>query len=145
MKGGKTGRWSGAGTGRGREGVGDRGLGKEGRVWTFGGGVGTPSPAVGWGSEFWFLSVARGGRCGEFVVEDGEGGEGGGFSAEDVGSEGDGLDAGGLELGEFVGGEVAFGADPEGDGWREVSVGLEVALDGEAGVEGVRGEAGDEV
>lgn len=89
--------------------------------------------------------MARGGRGGEFVVEDGEGGEGGGFGAEDVGSEGDGLDAGGLELGKFAGGEVAFGADPEGDVLGEVSVGLEVVLNGEAGVKGVRGEAGDEV
>lgn len=83
-------------------------------------------------------------RRGEFVVEDGEAVEGGGFGAEGVGAEGDGEDAGVLEQGEFGGGEVAFGADPDGEGGGGASVGLGEVTDRKARVGGVGGEAGDE-
>jgi hypothetical protein len=52
-------------------------------------------------------------------VEGGEEVEGGGFDAEDEGSEGEGGEAGGEKGGGFGWGEVAFGADGEGEGGGE--------------------------
>ena len=46
---------------------------------------------------------------------DGEGGDGGGFGAEDAGAEGDGRPCVGVKRDDFFRGPAAFGADGEGE------------------------------
>ena len=77
-------------------------------------------------------------------VEGGEEVEGGGFDAEDEGAEGEGGEAGGEEGGGFGWGEVAFGADGEGEGGGEgVGEGVEPGGDGDGGgEEGAEGGGG---
>ena len=57
-------------------------------------------------------------RCGshEMRAGYGDGGDGGGFGAEDAGAEGDGLPGVLGEEGDLFGGPAAFGADGEGVG-----------------------------
>jgi hypothetical protein len=79
----------------------------------------------GWGLKTWWLEDAV--RCvsGEVSAGNGDGGDGGGFGAEDAGAEGYGLPCVLEEEGDLFGGPAAFGAygDGVGDG-RSLSYGF---------------------
>src|ERR1700722_5760005 len=76
-----------------------------------------------WGLKTWWLEDAVRCASGEVSAGDRDGGDGGGFGAEDAGAEGDGLPLVLGEEGDFFGGPAALGADGDGVGdsdWRRV-------------------------
>lgn len=83
-------------------------------------------------------------RCKEFVAEDAQGVDRGGFAAEDEGAERDGVETGGEGVRHFFGREVALGADGPG-GAAEWLARRGGATSGKDGVERARAgvEAGD--